>query len=841
MQPHRPAISPAAMMVELPGHGGVAASAGRIAGFAGWSADELLAAFRHRSNQAAFEEVVRRYSAMVLATCMGVSRNRHDAEDAAQATFLTLAMQMRQGKEVRAIGPWLQQVARRVSLDQRKSAKRRTRREEIHSAEWLRQGTEQQRHEQETIHDVGDLKRVLSEELETLPPKYKLPLILHFYGGLSREQMSRELGCKAATLGVRIFRAKEMLGRRLAARGVMLDGVSLDGSGAGGGTLGCVGVGGAVLSVVLGDVVRSSVSDALVRQTVEVASHLSAGTAYPGVLSLGVMDLAERAVSTLALARLRGIIAAALIGSGGLAGAVPFVQDVDFDKLIPAMISAPLEGLRELIRPELPVPTLLSVPQMLTQAPELPSKPQPIMAATELNLRAVDVPVNTATAKVPTADSSFGTTGRSLANTAKALPSASAAMVSLPSATATTTAMPAIVRPEVSRNVEAGVGGVASGGMVASAKNMDHPRPGDQVAFVLRDADGTSSVVLAAINEAFAGGLAIRPGQSALMGLRPPRDLAANSQVALAGGAPMPPVNLIADVENGAVTAIRGHGTVALGGVLDQSGTVVADGFGQARELSFVTSAVTNSIENPPAGSAGWYAMNGGKLVLPPQLAAVPSGSITWGEDAADRQIDLVNSLRLSIGGVTNAGDVAISLLPVDGLGERSLAATPETTALAMLSQPVVSAYAVDFGEVEASRVSFAARFDPALLEEMTGTRLAGISVWAFDDGAWQKLNNTWLDRQSRIISGSIFLSGFEDRSFELLALTLDGRTTIREAQAGLWSNLRIGSAEVERNEITASGAGSVFVPEPAGLAVLGLGGMLAMRRRRATSPRMPA
>ena len=89
------------------------------------TAQELFLEFKATGRQEPFEEIVRRYAGMVYHVCLRVTRNNHDAEDATQAVFLTLAVQARQDKEIRYIGPWLQQVAHRLSLDLRKSKKRR--------------------------------------------------------------------------------------------------------------------------------------------------------------------------------------------------------------------------------------------------------------------------------------------------------------------------------------------------------------------------------------------------------------------------------------------------------------------------------------------------------------------------------------------------------------------------------------------------------------------------------------------------------------------------------------------------------------------------------------------
>src|SRR3954462_839466 len=72
---------------------------------------DLLAAFSDQSAQSAFAEIVRRHGGMVLAVCRSRLGNTSDAEDAAQAVFLTLAQKARSpAVRARLVG-WLHRVA----------------------------------------------------------------------------------------------------------------------------------------------------------------------------------------------------------------------------------------------------------------------------------------------------------------------------------------------------------------------------------------------------------------------------------------------------------------------------------------------------------------------------------------------------------------------------------------------------------------------------------------------------------------------------------------------------------------------------------------------------------
>src|SRR5437773_12448873 len=67
---------------------------------------------------------------MVYGVALRVTGDKHDAEDATQAVFLSLALQAKTSREITYVGPWLQKVAHRIALDVKKAKTRRKRREE---------------------------------------------------------------------------------------------------------------------------------------------------------------------------------------------------------------------------------------------------------------------------------------------------------------------------------------------------------------------------------------------------------------------------------------------------------------------------------------------------------------------------------------------------------------------------------------------------------------------------------------------------------------------------------------------------------------------------------------
>src|SRR5262245_64480279 len=86
---------------------------------------QLLERFVAHQDEAAFEALVRRFGPMVLGVCRRVLRDRHDAEDAFQATFLVLLRKARSLARPELVGNWLYGVACYTAQNARASRARR--------------------------------------------------------------------------------------------------------------------------------------------------------------------------------------------------------------------------------------------------------------------------------------------------------------------------------------------------------------------------------------------------------------------------------------------------------------------------------------------------------------------------------------------------------------------------------------------------------------------------------------------------------------------------------------------------------------------------------------------
>ncbi len=174
---------------------------------AGLSDRQLLDRFVDRRDPAAesaFAAMVRRHGPMVLAVCQQLLDDRHLAEDAFQAVFLTLARKAGSIRDPDRLGAWLYGVAVRTA---RKSQARliRQRRGEggkspnAAAVEPTAPPADQpaiDREQAEALHD----------EIDRLPGAFRLLVVLCYFEGLTLDEAALRLSWPEGTVRSRLAR-----------------------------------------------------------------------------------------------------------------------------------------------------------------------------------------------------------------------------------------------------------------------------------------------------------------------------------------------------------------------------------------------------------------------------------------------------------------------------------------------------------------------------------------------------------------------------------------------------------------------------------------------------------
>ena len=172
----------------------------------------LLLRFSASNDQAAFETLVRRHGRLVMGVCRRVLDDTHDADEAFQATFLVLAQKAASLDKPELLANWLYGVAYRAALKMRTRSLRRRKHE--------RQASRRLSVIAHQDVENRELREVLDEEINRLPPKYRAPLVLCYFEGRTNKEVAHLLGWPLGSMSWYLGQARKLLRQRLVRRGV---------------------------------------------------------------------------------------------------------------------------------------------------------------------------------------------------------------------------------------------------------------------------------------------------------------------------------------------------------------------------------------------------------------------------------------------------------------------------------------------------------------------------------------------------------------------------------------------------------------------------------------------
>jgi RNA polymerase sigma factor (sigma-70 family) len=216
---------------------------------------------------------------MVLGVCRRVLHNATDAEDAFQAAFIVLACKARSITRPELLGTWLYRVAFRAALRARAASARRR---ELPPTDIAVMDDRVER---------AELRHVLDEEIDRLPEKYRVSVVLCYLEGRTNEEAARRLRCPVGTIASRLATARERLRARLVRRGVTL-------------------TAGALAAALTADTLTAAVPAAL--------TDAACAAAVQGAAATSAMILAKGVVRAMLLTRIRTtIIVLTILGLTG--------------------------------------------------------------------------------------------------------------------------------------------------------------------------------------------------------------------------------------------------------------------------------------------------------------------------------------------------------------------------------------------------------------------------------------------------------------------------------------------------------------------------------------------
>ena len=164
----------------------------------------------------AYAELVRRWSARVLAVCHARVRRKDVAEELAQETLLRGFQALATLESPDRFGPWLRGIAQRVCRDWLKA-------KQTGQVAFTELPSDQQPEGFLTSQPDGSVEqadelRHLMSVVEELPDEFREVLMLYYYQDATYQDLAELLGVSSATINARLTKARAMLRERLTPR-----------------------------------------------------------------------------------------------------------------------------------------------------------------------------------------------------------------------------------------------------------------------------------------------------------------------------------------------------------------------------------------------------------------------------------------------------------------------------------------------------------------------------------------------------------------------------------------------------------------------------------------------
>ena len=183
--------------------------------------DERLIALIRRGNHSAFEALVKRYQARLLAFCRHMLGSREDAEDVLQEVFAAAFNAILADERVINVRPWLYRIARNRSLNHlRRVQAIGVDSMDVHLSESGLSTADK-------VHKREDF-RLLIDDVQHLPETQRTALLLREIDALSYEQIGEAMDTTVPSVKSLLVRARVSLAEAAEARRLSCDEVRIE-------------------------------------------------------------------------------------------------------------------------------------------------------------------------------------------------------------------------------------------------------------------------------------------------------------------------------------------------------------------------------------------------------------------------------------------------------------------------------------------------------------------------------------------------------------------------------------------------------------------------------------
>lgn len=170
--------------------------------------NEVLIQAARQGDRAAFTSLMAGHRDLVYAYALARLGDREEAEDVAQETFVRAYLSLRRLHRPGGWQAWLMQITRNLCNDTLR--RKRVRRTEAIDPNWLSGDPSP---EMRLLSDEG--RRELAAAVAALPEPLRVPILMRFSSGCTRQQIAVALGVPESTVVGRLARAMGLLRKRI--------------------------------------------------------------------------------------------------------------------------------------------------------------------------------------------------------------------------------------------------------------------------------------------------------------------------------------------------------------------------------------------------------------------------------------------------------------------------------------------------------------------------------------------------------------------------------------------------------------------------------------------------
>jgi RNA polymerase sigma-70 factor, ECF subfamily len=170
--------------------------------------DRSLIIKAQQGDDAAFEELLRRYYDRIFAMACSWCLNRDRAQDITQTVCFAIAKNIRGYRHDAAFLTWAYRITINTAKNMAAGDRRRRENEQAYAQENAAA-------QAPSPHEILENREVLGL-IHTLPDSLKQAVLLVHYEGLNHKQAAQILGCAEMTVSWRVHKARKLLGEKIA-------------------------------------------------------------------------------------------------------------------------------------------------------------------------------------------------------------------------------------------------------------------------------------------------------------------------------------------------------------------------------------------------------------------------------------------------------------------------------------------------------------------------------------------------------------------------------------------------------------------------------------------------